>query len=154
MIAICDLAEGWSLVENESLEFEIRFTNGNSQRFSLNNFSFGWSWSDEKNKETIEWPPSNIIIRELSNNRVFSYSPAWVSDAQVTFKVWASNGGVTHTSEISFVVPRPPQPFPSWVWDGTDWQPPVPYPDGDGWYEWDEEALDWVVITEPDYEVE
>ena len=36
---------------------------------------------------------------------------------------------------------RMPSPFPSWVWDGEQWQAPVPKPDGD--YYWDEAAGDW-----------
>ena len=38
-----------------------------------------------------------------------------------------------------------PSPFPSWVLDENyDWRPPVPMPDGDGLYYWDEGSLSWV----------
>jgi hypothetical protein len=39
-----------------------------------------------------------------------------------------------------------PQPFPSWSLDEETcwWVSPVPYPDGDGRYVWDEEAGAWV----------
>ena len=36
---------------------------------------------------------------------------------------------------------RPPSPFPSWVWNGDEWEAPVPKPDGD--YYWDETAGEW-----------
>ena len=37
-----------------------------------------------------------------------------------------------------------PQPFPSWVLDENhDWQAPVPKPEGDLMYVWNEENLDW-----------
>jgi hypothetical protein len=37
-----------------------------------------------------------------------------------------------------------PQPFPSWTLDENhDWQPPVPKPEDDLMYVWNEENLDW-----------
>jgi hypothetical protein len=39
-----------------------------------------------------------------------------------------------------------PQPFPSWVLDANaQWQAPVPMPEGDEMYSWDEASLSWVV---------
>ena len=38
---------------------------------------------------------------------------------------------------------KQPQPYPSWSWvDGEGWVAPVPKPDGD--YYWDEENQEWV----------
>ena len=38
-----------------------------------------------------------------------------------------------------------PQPFTSWYLDENyDWQPPVPYPDDEGMFMWDEATEDWV----------
>lgn len=42
---------------------------------------------------------------------------------------------------------RPTSPYPSWSWDGEEWQSPIPKPDGDQWV-WIEDALDWVYIEE------
>jgi hypothetical protein len=39
---------------------------------------------------------------------------------------------------------RPPSPFPSWVWNGDEWEAPVPKPDGD--YYWDESTQSWATI--------
>ena len=36
---------------------------------------------------------------------------------------------------------RMPSPFPSWVWNGDEWEAPVPKPDGN--YYWDETAGEW-----------
>ena len=39
-----------------------------------------------------------------------------------------------------------PAPFNSWYLDENyDWQPPVPYPDGEGMFVWDEANEDWVL---------
>jgi hypothetical protein len=41
---------------------------------------------------------------------------------------------------------RPPSPYPSWAWQDGTWSAPVPQPDGDGWYVWDEGTLGWQVV--------
>jgi hypothetical protein len=39
-----------------------------------------------------------------------------------------------------------PAPFNSWYLDENyDWQPPVPYPNGEGMFVWDEANEDWVL---------
>lgn len=42
----------------------------------------------------------------------------------------------------------PPRPYASWVFveDTCDWAPPVPYPNDDKSYDWDETSLGWVEI--------
>ena len=43
----------------------------------------------------------------------------------------------------------PPQPFPSWTLNEQTclWDPPVPYPDDGGMYEWDEDTQSWLLVT-------
>jgi len=42
-----------------------------------------------------------------------------------------------------------PQPYPSWVLNETtcQWQSPVPYPNDEKSYKWDETTKIWVVLT-------
>ena len=42
----------------------------------------------------------------------------------------------------------PPKPFESWVLDEDTclWDAPVPYPDDENSYSWNEDAGDWVVV--------
>ena len=44
----------------------------------------------------------------------------------------------------------PPKPFPSWVLneDTCRWECPVPYPEDDRMYRWDEATLSWVLVTQ------
>jgi hypothetical protein len=37
----------------------------------------------------------------------------------------------------------PPQPFPSWTLNDYVWEPPVPMPDDDVPYYWDEPSTSW-----------
>ena len=49
---------------------------------------------------------------------------------------------------------RYPQPYPSWVWENSEWVAPIPSPDGaeGGYWEWDEAAGDWVWFETADVE--
>lgn len=42
-----------------------------------------------------------------------------------------------------------PQPFPSWFLNQSTWlwEPPIPYPNDDKLYKWDEESKYWIEIT-------
>ena len=41
---------------------------------------------------------------------------------------------------------QPPQPYPSWSWDGTSWISPIPVPDDSGTWIWDEETQSWIQV--------
>jgi hypothetical protein len=43
----------------------------------------------------------------------------------------------------------PPKPYPSWLLneDTCQWEAPIPYPDDDLMYQWDEEQGDWTPIV-------
>lgn len=38
---------------------------------------------------------------------------------------------------------RPPAPYASWSWDGSDWNAPVPMPEEGSW-QWDEGSTSWI----------
>jgi hypothetical protein len=53
--------------------------------------------------------------------------------------------GVGYTYSETDDVFIAPQPYESWVLDENhDWQAPVPYPNGEGMFVWDEANEDWV----------
>ena len=39
-----------------------------------------------------------------------------------------------------------PQPYPSWIRSGSFWNAPIPKPNDQNFYEWDELNLSWVEI--------
>lgn len=51
----------------------------------------------------------------------------------------------TYTETEGF---RPPKPFDSWIWDDNNklWDAPIPLPDEENIYEWDEETQSWIMI--------
>lgn len=58
---------------------------------------------------------------------------------------WVQNNGERSEAAYEYVVPYPPKPYESWVWDADNfcWDAPTPHPE-DGWWEWDEDSESWV----------
>ena len=76
------------------------------------------------------------------------FGGTWV---QTSFNA-ATNGfrkqyaGIGYSYDATADVFIAPQPYESWVLDENhDWQAPVPYPDGEGMFVWDEANEDWVL---------
>lgn len=61
-------------------------------------------------------------------------------------KKYAGIGFVYDEQRDAFI---PPKPFASWVLDETscNWVAPVPRPEGDEPYSWDEETVSWILRT-------
>jgi hypothetical protein len=57
--------------------------------------------------------------------------------------IYAGKGYYYNREEDIFVAP---QPYPSWVRNGSIWQAPVPMPTDGQRYRWVEENLNWQVI--------
>lgn len=57
--------------------------------------------------------------------------------------------GIGFTYDSGLDAFYPPQPFPSWSLNKQSfmWEPPVPMPDDEHSYTWDEAALRWVPYT-------
>jgi len=55
--------------------------------------------------------------------------------------------GFTYSQTLDAFIP--PTPFDSWVLDEEtcQWQAPIPYPDDEKNYSWNESTLSWVEIT-------
>ena len=149
IIATFDLTGGWTFGGDPATDFGIRFADGDADRIYPDGLGFGWTLLVNGNEsDAHEWPPSNIVIRELTPLRVFPYRADAKPDDEVTLLVWATNAGVTVEAETTFTLPRPEQPFLSWTWVDGAWTPPVEYPDDDGLYVWDEDQQSWVEASE------
>jgi hypothetical protein len=61
--------------------------------------------------------------------------------------LWAENDGKAFEKTFEFTTPRPPQPYSSWTWNGETWEAPVPYPEDDEMYQWEEENQEWILVT-------
>ena len=62
--------------------------------------------------------------------------------------VLLSRGGIGWTYDEQLNQFVAPQPYPSWTFDqNNDWQPPIPKPDGD--YYWNEDTQSWLPFEQP-----
>ena len=60
-------------------------------------------------------------------------------------KNYAGIGYTYDSSKDAFI---PPKLYDSWIFNESTclWDPPIPYPDDDNMYEWDEDNIEWKVI--------
>ena len=58
--------------------------------------------------------------------------------------VYAGVGYSYNEDEDIFVIPKP---YPSWTRNGSYWSAPIPMPEDDQRYEWNEENGSWDVIS-------
>ncbi len=58
--------------------------------------------------------------------------------------------GIGYTYDATRDAFIPPQSFASWTLneDTCLWEAPVPYPDDDKMYQWDEDTTNWIEVTE------
>ena len=57
--------------------------------------------------------------------------------------------GLGYTYDVSRDAFIPPKPYVSWVLNETtaNWEAPIPYPTNGKMYHWNEETIQWVVVT-------
>lgn len=143
--ATFDFTTGWTFHGDPDTSFGISFSDGDKERITPTNLHFGYTLTvNGEQTDTHTWPPDNMTIRELTPQRIFNYRALAQADDEITLNVWAENGGTRVEDQTVWTVPRPTQPHPSWTWTDGRWQAPTPYPDGDGFYAWDEQTGDWV----------
>lgn len=93
---------------------------------------------------------NNIEVEQLGVDFLFNIIKIQniYTDA-VTAKQTSYNGklrnkyagiGDTYNEELDAFIS--PQPYPSWILSGVNWEAPTPKPDGD--YVWNEEQLKWI----------
>jgi hypothetical protein len=84
----------------------------------------------------------NIVLNivDADNDWIALQPGTWI---EYTDAKRAYIGGTYDDVDDVFIAPAP---FNSWYLDENyDWQPPVPYPDGEGMFVWDEANEDWVL---------
>lgn len=93
--------------------------------------------------------PVAALIRDGVVVNVAAYDPStsagWLESVMSSYddvRV-VDRAGIGWTVEDDGLRPLPP--YPSWTWDGSEWQPPTPKPDGD--FMWDEDEQDWIPVV-------
>ena len=92
--------------------------------------------------------PNNWVQTSYNTRGGIHYAPnSHEPDGGVALrKNYAGKGYTYDQTRDAFI---PPKPFPSWILneDTCHWNAPVPYPDFDKHYRWDEDTTSWVEIN-------
>lgn len=112
---------------------------------------------------------NNLVIRVLvTSNELPDEGKSWLEDnlggtwvqtsyntkkgvhalGETPFRKNFASPGFTYDSERDAFIP--PKPFDSWILneETCHWEAPIPYPQDDKTYRWDEETISWVEVLE------
>ena len=103
-----------------------------------------------------ELDSNNIVVRVLvGDNNLADEGESFMNSLGGTWiktsynnkirGVYAGKGFLYNEAEDIFITP---QPYPSWVREGSYWNPPIPCPTDGNRYSWDEENQSWDLISD------
>lgn len=96
-------------------------------------------------QENIE--QEEIGIQYLKN--IFGENTKWVQTSyNSNFRVRLAQIGFSYDEEKNAFIS--PKPFNSWIFSNelVDWVPPIEYPNDGNYYNWDEDTLSWIILTD------
>ena len=103
----------------------------------------------QENVNTGNWGSPSTWIQTSYNTRGGKhYDQDGVEDSGIALRYnYAGTGHTYNTDKDAFIAPKP---YPSWtlVEATCQWKAPVARPDNDNLYGWDEDAGNWVEVTE------
>jgi len=99
--------------------------------------------------------PSSWVQTSYNTRGGVHYQPNSDQPSEDQSKALRKNyagAGYSYSPELDAFIP--PVPYPSWALnpDSCLWEPPTPYPTDGGFYAWDEEIGQWVLVDIPDTE--
>ena len=93
-----------------------------------------------------ELDENNIVTRVIVADQSFvdSIGGKWVQ-AYIGIESKYPNIGYTHDATRDAFIP--PKPYDSWLLDEKtcQWEPPIPVPQDENFYTWNEEQLNWEI---------
>lgn len=149
VLATLDLTSGdWTFnvaPETPSPDLEIGFKDDGGPVAQFDRLAFGFTVvANGLPVLTKAYPPQGVRYVATDQTYLTNDRVNLASDDEVVLAVWAENGGERYEGQTTFTVPRPAQPYPSWVWEDGAWTAPVPYPDDEQSYVWDEDEQQWL----------
>jgi hypothetical protein len=89
--------------------------------------------------------PSEWVQTSYNTRGGIHYGPDGNPDGGVALRGNYAIIGGTYNQELDVFIP--PKPFESWVYTNFCWEPPIPYPNDDKRYNWDESTINWKELT-------
>jgi hypothetical protein len=154
---ISDIAtKSWSREETDEDSFSVSiyvgFRNNGLLPVIFNDMTFGYSL--KKNNQIIstnENPPDGIVYISSDQDYISSYTVSdLIPDEEYTIEVWSKNSGEIWEESFNFTLPRPTSPYNSWIYDEENytWNPPIPQPNDENVYTWNEEDQQWDIVEQ------
>ena len=112
------------------------------------NLRFGYTLSsNDIELQTQSYPPEGLKYLQTDQEFITIDRLTFQPETSYSLFLWAENDGKRYEYTYNFTTPRPPQPYPSWIWNGEIWEAPVPYPEGGGSYVWNEDTQEWDLMV-------
>lgn len=151
MIVLFDVVTRTFTIESSSESYGDTLTaiiNRHGMIVPMRGVQFGFSaYHNGEEVESKIWPAPGVSYSKTDQNTLASYILTWKPDEEVSINAWLVDSlGQRHEASTTFTAPRPPQLYPSWIWNEEAWQPPIPYPEDGNMYEWDEDNMMWVEL--------
>ena len=97
-----------------------------------------------------------MIYFEIDKNTQEVLSGPWGSNE---LPIFSEESNIVATESLSLKVgwfyvdgllEKPLSPNPSWIWSDSEesWSSPIPYPEGELNYDWNEELTNWVLVPQ------
>jgi hypothetical protein len=157
MRLVADVSKlSWSIEENENDQgygFVVFFVFRDNETLPVNfkNLSFGCSVFN-KNKKVFEDfnPKNNIFYDYTDQDYLDSFLITGVfPEKEYIINVWAENDNKKWEESFPFSIKRHPSPFPSWIYneEKSFWEAPIPHPNDNKDYIWDENSKSWIEVN-------
>ena len=115
------------------------------------NLNFGYELRQNENiKSYGVYPPANT--KYVRSDQEYLVSVRIETQPNETYELflWAENDSIKIEKTFELNIPKPQQNFESWTWNDINkiWEAPVPYPEDNKIYTWNEETQNWEEVTE------
>lgn len=104
--------------------------------------------TEESRNNGMHGPLTKVIETDPNavGGRYFNNFPPMFDDTKQALRKNFARVGFKYDPELDAFIP--PSPYPSWVLDTEFcvYLPPVPKPDDDGYYEWNEGSQNWSLV--------
>jgi hypothetical protein len=153
----------WSLTEvSPAVNYiDLQFTwTSSSEETTISNFKFGYKLTNGDTTIVEEIYPTVGILESAKTTPLINNRIVVSSNTEFILDVWAEYESVRTDDQLLFLTPRPPKPYESWSWNGSEWIAPIPMPEigppdengSSDAYVWSEKQQKWFLMTPPLYQ--
>lgn len=138
----------WSILfvdeDPSTMRIFFGFTDGENQIIRFNNLSFGFDLiEDDEVVYSEEYPIPGFRYVETDQEFIEVSTIYTKPNKKYIIKFWSYENSEMSELEYELRTPIQKESYPSWEFDGEVWRAPVPYPDDDKTYIWNEGDKRW-----------